>query len=107
MNKKSVYLSMRLNRIAPQRDRAYIAASTALTVLCGCAAVVSCLLAALANLKSAACAVVFAGLAAQAVSLFLIIKETVRNRFFSAVLLLFFSLITIAALIFAAVYVLG
>ena len=105
MNKKAVFLAKRLDRIAPRRDRTIISVAAALTALCGCATVISCLLAAFAKQELAARIVVCAGLAAQAVSLFLTIKETVRNRFFSAVLLLVFSFMTVAALVFSTCYV--
>ena len=105
MSKKAIFMAKRLDRIAPKSDRAYIAAGGAFAAVAGAIAVAVIILSvyARANARIACVALLCAGFCAQALSLFFLLKETVRNRFMSAVRFLAVSILTLAALIVAAV----
>lgn len=94
-------MAKRLDRIAPACDRAYIGAAYFLSLLC--AVCIVALLYLHYNVFSAPIqlrrALLVFGYSTQAVSLFILGKELIRNRFYSAVLALFLSLLLTAALI--------
>lgn len=105
MSKKAIFMAKRLDRIAPVSDRAYIAAGGGLAAVAGAlaaTAIVVCVCAA-ENARTACVLLLCAGFCAQALSLFFLIKETVRNRFMSAVRFLVLGILTLAALVTAAV----
>ncbi len=100
---KSVYKAIRLDGIAPKSDRIYIAAGhvSALMCLIASAVVIAFTFAAPELHVAASVSALTAGYAFESVALISAIKETVRNRFFSAVRLCVLSAITLAAVIAA------
>ncbi len=106
---KAIYRAKRLDRIIPKCDRAYIAAGFTLSVICALlSAAALCIHFACAFARAyllAAC-LTGAGIVLEILSLFFLIKETVRNRFYSCVLSLIFSIIICALTVTAACIVL-
>ncbi len=103
MNRKAIFLAKRLDRIAPRGDRTRIAAGgiTALLVAIASGAVLLLLL--LGKATTTCVAFLIVGAPLQLVSLLLLSKETIRNRYYSAVWFLFLSVLTAAMYVTVAV----
>lgn len=105
MNKKSIYAAKRLDRVAPDSDRRYIAAGGYFAVVTAILSVtaLALILTSSSVLHRAAEPLMWCGYGVAAAALFFLIKETIRNRFFSAVLFLFVAGLALAANIAATV----
>ena len=103
---KKIISSKRLDRIAPKCDRSLITAAAVIlfsSVLCAAIAVFL----NLAGITVYAMAANITGYALWLIAEFIIIKETIRNRFFSAVLLLLLSIAFLSSLITGTVLIFG
>lgn len=103
MNRKAIFLAKRLDRIAPRGDRARIAAGGITTLLVAIATGAVLLLLLLGKATTTCVAFLIVGAPLQLVSLLLLSKETIRNRYYSAVWFLFLSVLTAAMYVTVAV----